>query len=84
MMWVRLVGQAVPLYGAGAELTAGAFSGKGGGGIPFKLEFEIHSRGYLMGKLVKTKHKRHVSCSLFIDSKHTKEIVFDKKSCNYI
>ncbi|KAI3446982.1 hypothetical protein Pfo_003647 [Paulownia fortunei] len=79
-MWVRLVGQGVPLYGAGMALAASVESG----GIPFKLEFEIQSRGYLVGKLVKTKHTSHASCSLLINSKHTKEISFGQNSCKYI
>ncbi|KAK6126890.1 hypothetical protein DH2020_039366 [Rehmannia glutinosa] len=73
-------GGACSLYGAGMALTASDESG----GIPFKLEFAIQSRGYLVGKLVKTKHTTHASCSLLINSKHTKQIKFGHNSCKYI
>ncbi|KAK4430833.1 hypothetical protein Salat_0845000 [Sesamum alatum] len=79
IMQVSLVGQGVPLYGSGMALAASDESG----GIPFKLELGIQSRGYLVGKLVKTKHTRHVSCSLVINSEHTKDIIFETNSCKY-
>lgn len=78
-MSVRVEGQKVPLYGAGATLAALDNSG----GVPLKLEFEVRSRGDVVGRLVKTKHQRYISCSLIIDSKTTRLIRFKKKSCSY-
>lgn len=78
-MRVSLKGYSIPLYGIGWELAASDESG----GIPLKLEFDIHSTGYLVGKLVKTKHTRRISCSLVISSKYTKKITFQQKSCKY-
>ncbi|KAL6586215.1 hypothetical protein OROMI_002859 [Orobanche minor] len=82
IMWVRLIGKGVPLYGAGMALAA---YDEQSGGIPFKLKFEIQSRGYLVGKLVRTKHTIHALCLLLINpNKHTKEISLGRNSCRYI
>ncbi|KAL2479780.1 Late [Abeliophyllum distichum] len=78
-MSVSLEGQRVPLYGAGMSLAAS----DNNGGFALKLEFEIMSRGYLVGKLVKTTHRRHVSCPLLLNSKTTKQIAFKQNSCKY-
>ncbi|XP_008795060.2 uncharacterized protein LOC103710911 [Phoenix dactylifera] len=77
---VILHGDKVPLYGAGAGL---ALSGKGAA-VPLTLEFEIISRGYVVGKLVKVKHRKHVSCPLVVASHNTKPIKFKKNSCTYV
>ncbi|KAL2500814.1 Late embryogenesis abundant protein [Forsythia ovata] len=78
-MSVSLEGKMVPLYGAGMSLVAS----DNNGGFALKLEFEIMSRGYLVGKLVKTTHRRHVSCPLLLNSKTTKQIAFKQNSCKY-
>ncbi|KAK6941507.1 Late embryogenesis abundant protein, LEA_2 subgroup [Dillenia turbinata] len=75
----NLVGSKVPLYGAGASFQAA----ENGGGVPVRLDFELQSRGNVVGRLVKTKHRRHVSCPLVIDSSKTKPIKFKKDSCTY-
>lgn len=85
-MRVELVGREVPLYGAGAALAV-AETGEeaaGGGGIPFKLEFRIESRGCDIAKLVKTKHTTHLSCSPLITPKLTTKISFHHNSCKYL
>nr|XP_009800428.1 PREDICTED: uncharacterized protein LOC104246323 [Nicotiana sylvestris] len=69
-----------PLYGAGSGLDA---SNNGGFKVPLKLDFEIRSRGDVVGKLVRTKNKRQISCDLVIDSTSTKPIKFKKNSCVY-
>ncbi|KAL6532688.1 hypothetical protein OROGR_013648 [Orobanche gracilis] len=82
IMWVRLIGKGVPLYGAGMALAA---YDERSGGIPFKLEFEIQSRGYLVGNLVRTKHTIHASCLLLINpNNHTNEISLGPNSCRCI
>ncbi|XP_031487312.1 uncharacterized protein LOC116255579 [Nymphaea colorata] len=81
---IVLQGEKVPLYGAGASLTV---SGNGipdsnlNGGIPLQLEFGIRSRGYVIGKLVKTTHKKHVSCSLTVKS--LKPVTLSGDACTY-
>lgn len=69
-----------PLYGAGSGLDA---SNNGGFKVPLKLDFEIRSRGDVVGKLVRTKNKKQISCDLVIDSTSTKPIKFKKNSCVY-
>eukprot|EP00262_Sarcandra_glabra_P003298 TRINITY_DN13951_c0_g6_i1.p1 TRINITY_DN13951_c0_g6~~TRINITY_DN13951_c0_g6_i1.p1 ORF type:complete len:310 (-),score=27.34 TRINITY_DN13951_c0_g6_i1:195-1124(-) len=76
---VNLEGVKVPLYGAGASL---AVSDKDEG-VPLTLEFDIRSQGDVVGKLVRTKHQRHVSCLLTISTGTTKSIKFNQNSCTY-
>ncbi|KAL5576449.1 hypothetical protein UlMin_018148 [Ulmus minor] len=77
---VNLEGTKVPLYGAGSTLTA---TSQNGFVVPLMLNFEIRSRGNVVGKLVKTKHRRQISCPVVIDSTKTKPIKFKKNSCTY-
>ncbi|PON88440.1 Late embryogenesis abundant protein [Trema orientale] len=76
---VNLEGSKVPLYGAGSTLTVSPT----GAVVPLTLKFEIRSRGNVVGKLVRTKHKRQISCSVVIDSTKTNPIKFKKSSCTY-
>ncbi|XP_038717575.1 uncharacterized protein LOC120010787 isoform X2 [Tripterygium wilfordii] len=78
---VNLVGNKVPLYGAGSSLAAsqtGSYIA-----IPFTLDLEIHSRGDVVGKLVRVRHKKQISCLLVLDSTRTKPIKFKKDDCRY-
>jgi hypothetical protein len=77
---VDIDGTKVPLYGAGSSLAA---SNNAGVQVPLTLQFEIHSRGYVVGKLVRTKHRVQISCPLVIDSSSTKPMKFKKDSCFY-
>lgn len=72
---VNLEGSKVPLYGAGVTNI--------GGEVPLVLEFEIRSRGNVVGKLVRVKHRRQVSCPLVMDSSSNKAIKFKNDSCTY-
>ncbi|KAJ6415966.1 hypothetical protein OIU84_004708 [Salix udensis] len=72
-------GNKVPLYGAGSSLTFA----QAGIVIPLTLKFEIRSRGNVVGKLVRTKHRRQISCPLVIDSSSSKPIKFKKNTCTY-
>lgn len=78
---VILEGTKVPLYGAGSSLAVS--NNNNVVEYPFTLEFEIKSRGDVVGKLVRTKHKRKVSCPLVIDSIRTKPIKFKRDTCTY-
>lgn len=78
-MTVNLEGSKVPIYGAGSSLSAT----NTGGEVPLVLEVEIRSRGNVVGKLVRVKHRRQVSCPLVIDSSSSKAIKFKKDSCTY-
>lgn len=72
-------GVKVPLYGAGGMLTLSPTNTK----VPLVLDFEIRSRGYVVGKLVRVSHRKHVSCLFTADSSKTKPIVFAKNACTY-
>ncbi|XP_065868575.1 uncharacterized protein [Euphorbia lathyris] len=76
---VIIEGDKVPLYGAGSSLAVS----QTGIQIPLKLKFEIKSRGNVVGKLVRTKHKKQITCPVVIDSTRTKPIKFKKGICTY-
>lgn len=76
---VNLQGIKVPLYGAGASLAVSDNSG----GVPMMLMFEVRSRGNVVGKLVRSKHQRHISCSMEINSHNSKPIKLKMSSCTY-
>lgn len=74
---VNLQGSKVPLYGAGASLTGLVDNGK----VPVTLVFEVRSIGNVVGKLVRSKHRRHVSCSVTIDSHNNGPIKLKENAC---
>ncbi|KAK9947671.1 hypothetical protein M0R45_003284 [Rubus argutus] len=76
---VNIQGLKVPLYGAGASLEVDDTSG----GVPVTLVFEVRSRGSVVGKLVRTKHRKRISCSMDVDSRKTKIITLKASSCTY-
>ncbi|KAH7658322.1 hypothetical protein IHE45_17G080500 [Dioscorea alata] len=77
---VILEGDKVPLYGAGASLT---LPSTGGGTVKLTLNFDIITRGYVVGKLVRVKHRKHVSCPITVDISKTKPIKLSQHSCTY-
>nr|GMC77527.1 DNA-directed RNA polymerase II subunit rpb1 like [Ipomoea batatas] len=81
---VNIQGTKVPLYGAGSSLTATKNKdGTGGVEVPLALDFEVKSQGDVVGKLVRTKHRRKIWCEFIIDSAGNKPIKFKKHSCAY-
>ncbi|KAK6914880.1 Late embryogenesis abundant protein, LEA_2 subgroup [Dillenia turbinata] len=76
---VNLEGDKVPLYGAGSNLAVSST----GVQVPLQLEFVVKSRGNVVGKLVRTRHRRRISCPVLIDSTNTKPIKFKQNSCTY-
>lgn len=80
-MVVHIEGTRVPLYGAGSNLVV--TGGDGAVQVPLTLEFELRTRGDVVGKLVRTRHRKRVSCPLTIDSASNKPIKFKKDSCTY-
>ena len=77
-MSVNLEGNMVPLYGAGASFAVSDKNGR----VPLRLESDIRSQGDVMGKLVRTNHHRHISCSMVVDSGINKAVKFES-SCRY-
>jgi hypothetical protein len=71
-------GEKVPLYGAGGSLM---LSTSTGGTVHLTLDFDLTSRGYVIGKLVRVTHKVHVTCPVVVDAKKTKPVRFSKKAC---
>ena len=78
-MSLNLQGSKVSLYGAGASLIGLVDNGK----IPMTLVFDVRSRGNIVGKLVMSKHRRRVSCSVAIDSHNIKPIKLKENACTY-
>lgn len=76
---VLLQSEKVPLYGAGAGLTLS----NTGGIVPLTLDFDIVTRGYVVGKLVRTTHRKHVFCKVSVDSTKNKPIKFSRSTCTY-
>lgn len=76
---VHIEGTKVPLYGAASNLVVSNNAVQ----VPLTLEFEIRTRGDVVGKLVRTKRRRRISCPLIIDSTSNKPIKFKKDSCTY-
>lgn len=76
---VNVEGTKVPLYGAGSTITVS----QTGVEVPLTLSFEIRSRGYVVGKLVKTKHHKEITCPLVLNSSGSKPIKFKRNSCTY-
>ncbi|KAF7153946.1 hypothetical protein RHSIM_Rhsim01G0097200 [Rhododendron simsii] len=77
---VKVEGNKVPLYGAGASLAAFDYRFYR---VPLRLELDIRLRADVMGKLVRTKYRIRVSCSLVVDSRIDEAIRFKDNSCSY-
>lgn len=76
---VYLQGNKVPLYGAGASL-AGSMDN---GGVPMMLDFEVESRGNVVGKLVMSTHRQQVFCSVTLYPHSNKPIELKENACKY-
>ncbi|CAL5360560.1 unnamed protein product [Camellia sinensis] len=76
---LNLEGKRVPLYGAGPSLVVSDSRG----GVPCRLEFDIRSLANVVGVLVRTKHRMHISCSLTVNSRNTEAIKFKENPCRY-
>ncbi|CAL0322042.1 unnamed protein product [Lupinus luteus] len=77
---VNVEGNKVPLYGAGSSIT---LSQTGEVEVPLTLKFQVHSRGNVVGKLVRTKHSKEITCPFIINSSESKPIKFKNNSCTY-
>lgn len=74
-----LHGEKIPLYGAGSGIALSSDGGK----VPLKMEFNVTTQGYVVGKLVKTTHHKIISCAFDVDSAKTKYIKILKNTCTY-
>lgn len=79
---VAVMGSKIPLYGSGASLSS--TTGMPSLPVPLKLSFEIRSRAYVLGKLVKPKYYKKVQCSVIFDPKKINvSVPLKKNSCTY-
>ncbi|XP_039117039.1 uncharacterized protein LOC120252911 [Dioscorea cayenensis subsp. rotundata] len=79
---VVVVGNRIPLYGGGASLTSS--NGKSNNSpVPLNLSFQVRSRAYVLGKLVKPKFYINVQCSLVLNQNKLNTPVSLKNSCQY-
>ncbi|TKY67904.1 Late embryogenesis abundant protein, LEA-14 [Spatholobus suberectus] len=78
-MSMNLQGSKVPLYGFGASLPDVVDNGK----IPMNLVFEVKSQRNVVGKSVKSKHRRHAFCSVAIDSHNNQPTKLKENACSY-
>lgn len=76
---VNIDADEVPLYGASPGFTAARTAV----GVPMKMVFELRTRGYVVGKLVKSKRQLHVSCSLLMTGHYPTTVEFPESSCRY-
>ncbi|GJN38200.1 hypothetical protein PR202_gb27220 [Eleusine coracana subsp. coracana] len=76
---VVLHGDKTPLYGAGATLDLS----NTGAAVPLTLELAVRTRGYVIGKLVRVSHVKHVKCPVAIQSGSSKPVRFGQSACSY-
>ncbi|KAL2982375.1 hypothetical protein AAZX31_13G338500 [Glycine max] len=72
---VNLEGTKVPLYGAGSTITVS----QTGVEVGLTLNFEIRSHGNVVGKLVKTRHRKEITCPLVLNSSRSKPYQIQKE-----
>ncbi|KAI4350850.1 hypothetical protein L6164_005258 [Bauhinia variegata] len=74
---VNLQGSKVPLYGGGASFAGTVDNGV----VAMTLAFDLKSQGNVVGKLVRSRHRRRVSCSVTIDTRDNKLIKLNETAC---
>ncbi|KAI3952292.1 hypothetical protein MKW92_047491 [Papaver armeniacum] len=77
---VVVQGNKIPLYGGGATLSTST----GTTNLPMAMElsFNIRSRAYVLGKIVKPKFYKSVNCSIIFDPKKL-NVAIPLKNCTY-
>ncbi|OVA15834.1 Late embryogenesis abundant protein [Macleaya cordata] len=78
---VVVQGNKIPLYGGGATLSSS--TGTTTLPMPMKLNFNVRSRAYVLGRLVKPKFYKSVNCSVIYDPTKLNVAVSLKNSCTY-
>ncbi|XP_071724206.1 uncharacterized protein [Rutidosis leptorrhynchoides] len=78
---IAVMGNKIPLYGSGSGLstTTGTVTVP----VALKLSFTVRSRAYVLGKLVKPKFYKKISCNVTFDSKKINVPISLKNSCTY-
>lgn len=70
----------VPLYGAVSGVSS---TSKSKQGIPVSMIATLHSKFYVVGKMIKSKFQNEVSCNLVVDSKTMALLSPLGSSCTY-
>lgn len=78
---VQVIGTSVPLYGGAYSMSTtdqGPTSP-----VPLSLNFTVRSRAYVLGRLVKPKFYRSISCAIIMDPKKMNKALSLKNNCTY-
>ncbi|KAI4326093.1 hypothetical protein MLD38_031440 [Melastoma candidum] len=78
---VTLVGKTIPLYGGGSNLRS--VNGVPTQPVPLALTFLVSSRGYVLGKLVKTTFHVRVACDITMDPNNMNVAIPLTQKCVY-
>ncbi|KAF5766310.1 putative Late embryogenesis abundant protein [Helianthus annuus] len=76
---VNLQGRGVPLYGGGVNWST--MDGKLTAPVPLNLNFTVKAKAYVLGKLVKPKFHRKVSCAIVYKPTKVNVPISLKNSC---
>lgn len=78
---VAVMGNKIALYGSGEALSSSTSAPT----VPvqLKLGFDLKSKAYVLGKLVKPKFNKRIDCSITLDPKHINATISLKNSCTY-
>ncbi|KAI3991122.1 hypothetical protein MKX01_022343 [Papaver californicum] len=77
---VVVQGNKIPLYGGGSTLSTS--TGTTNSPMAMKLNFNIRSRAYVLGRIVKPKFYKSVNCSIVFDPKKL-NVAIPLKNCTY-
>ncbi|XP_076883176.1 uncharacterized protein LOC143531854 [Bidens hawaiensis] len=79
---VNIQGRHVPLYGGGVNWSSQ--NGKMTAPVPLNLTFTVKAKAYVLGKLVKPKFHRRVSCDIAYKPTKVNVPLSLKNSCNVV
>ncbi|KAF5791714.1 putative Late embryogenesis abundant protein [Helianthus annuus] len=77
---VNLQGRGVPLYGGGVNWSSQ--NGKLTAPVPLNLNFTVKAKAYVLGKLVKPKFHRKISCAIVYKPTKVNVPISLKNACN--
>lgn len=79
---VQIFGDKIPLYGSGQSLV-GTSTGTPTAPVNMTLSFTVRSRAYVLGRLVKPKFYKLITCDISLDPKKINSPISLKKTCTY-
>lgn len=79
---VQVIGDSVPLYGGGYSINTNN-KGEVLSPVPLALNFRVRSRAYVLGRLVKPKFYKAISCIVFMNPKKMNVAMSLKNNCTY-